>query len=262
MSSESEVRMTKKIIIDGIDVSKCEYHGKCSTYCCSVNPNCYFKQLARAKGEIAKITSIINRLTNKYLDILKENEKLKMQLMQKSEVDTFFSTPIEGWDNDPCKICQYKQDYQAKEQENEQLRKQNEMLAKNNAVQQWCDMYNKKDKECFDALLKLAKKEQECEELKEKCNKYQNEICPQYSEELKKAYTRANKAEQECEELKKDCPKRCKSDNYKQALNEIEKCIKDIICKEECGINREYPCSDCDCSINDIIKIINKAKEQ
>lgn len=108
----------------------------------------------------------------------------------------------------------------------------------------------------------LKHKEQECEELKEKCNKYQNEICPQYSEELKQAYTRANKAEQECEELKKDCPKRCKSDNYKQALDEIEKCIKDIICKEECGINREYPCSDCDCSINDIIKIINKAKEQ
>lgn len=26
---------------------------------------------------------------------------------------------------------------------------------------------------------------------------------------------------------------------YKQALDEIEKCIKDVICKEECGINRE-----------------------
>lgn len=48
----------------------------------------------------------------------------------------------------------------------------------------------------------LKRKEQECEELKEKCNKYQNEICPQYSEELKQAYTRANKAEQECEEYK------------------------------------------------------------
>ena len=27
-------------------------------------------------------------------------------------------------------------------------------------------MYNKKDKECYDALLKLAKKEQKCEEYK------------------------------------------------------------------------------------------------
>ena len=50
--------------------------------------------------------------------------------------------------------------------------------------------------------MELKAKEQECEELKEKCNKYQNEICPQYSEELKQAYTRANKAEQECEEYK------------------------------------------------------------
>lgn len=51
-----------------------------------------------------------------------ENKKLKTQLMEKSEVDMFFSTPIEGWDNDPCKICQYKQDYKQKEQECEKLK--------------------------------------------------------------------------------------------------------------------------------------------
>ena len=51
-----------------------------------------------------------------------ENKKLKTQLMEKSEVDMFFSTPIEGWDNDPCKICQYKQDYKQKEQECEELK--------------------------------------------------------------------------------------------------------------------------------------------
>ena len=38
-----------------------------------------------------------------------ENEELKKQLMQKSEVDMFFNTPIEGWSNDPCDICRYKQ---------------------------------------------------------------------------------------------------------------------------------------------------------
>lgn len=53
-----------------------------------------------------------------------ECEKLKIQLMQKSEVDTFFNTPIEGWDNDSCKICEYKQNYQAKEQECEKLKTQ------------------------------------------------------------------------------------------------------------------------------------------
>lgn len=35
--------------------------------------------------------------------------------------------------------------------------------------------------------------------------------------------------EQECEELKKDCPKRCKSDNYKQALEDIKNA-----CENEC----------------------------
>ena len=37
-----------------------------------------------------------------------ECEELKKQLMQKSEVDIFFNTPIEGWSSDPCGICKYK----------------------------------------------------------------------------------------------------------------------------------------------------------
>ena len=45
-----------------------------------------------------------------------------------------------------------------KNQEIEKLKNQNEMLSKNNSVQQWCNMYNKKNKECYDVLLKLAKK--------------------------------------------------------------------------------------------------------
>lgn len=116
----------KEIIINGVDVSECEYRD-CRNFChcdkskenegeeritgkggCKYNPNCYFKQRERA---------------------MKENEKLKIQLMQKSEVDTFFNTPIEGWDNDACKICEYKQNYQAKEQECEELKeKQKELL--------------------------------------------------------------------------------------------------------------------------------------
>lgn len=46
-----------------------------------------------------------------------ECEKLKKQLMQKSEVDMFFNTPIEGWSNDPCGICPHKA-------ENEELKKE------------------------------------------------------------------------------------------------------------------------------------------
>lgn len=62
--------MNCKTIIDGIDVSKCEYYGKCSTYCCidedlcSGNTDCYFKQLARAKGKIEKIKDIILECRN------------------------------------------------------------------------------------------------------------------------------------------------------------------------------------------------------
>lgn len=35
-------------------------------------------------------------------------------------------------------------------------------------------------------------------------------------------FNQLKRKEQECEELKKDCPKRCKSEKYKQALDEIE----------------------------------------
>ena len=46
----------------------------------------------------------------KTIDNLKaENEDLKKQLMQKSEIDMFFNTPLEGWSSNPCDICQYKQ---------------------------------------------------------------------------------------------------------------------------------------------------------
>ena len=38
-----------------------------------------------------------------------ECEELKKELMKKDEVNTFFNTPIEGWSNDPCGICRYKQ---------------------------------------------------------------------------------------------------------------------------------------------------------
>ena len=38
-----------------------------------------------------------------------ECEELKKELMKKDEVNTFFNTPIEGWSNDPCGICELKQ---------------------------------------------------------------------------------------------------------------------------------------------------------
>ena len=56
-----------------------------------------------------------------------ECEELKKQLMQKSEVDMFFNTPIEGWSNDPCRICPHKA-------ENEELKK--EIINKNEKIKE------------------------------------------------------------------------------------------------------------------------------
>lgn len=53
-----------------------------------------------------------------------------------------------------------------------------------------------------------------------------------------------------------------KSKIYKQALDKIEKCIKEYVCDEECGFNWDKPCPDCDCRYNDIIDIISKAKDR
>lgn len=108
----------EKIIIAGVNVSKCEY--VCNTafgnigcklpfneeiHCCNI-PNCYYKQLQRKEQEC---------------------EELKKQLMQKSEVDMFFNTPIEGWSNDPCGICPHKA-------ENEELKK--EIINKNEKIKE------------------------------------------------------------------------------------------------------------------------------
>lgn len=60
----------KKIIIDGIDVSKCEYCLKMTKYRCTIqrdvykclceeNPNCYFKQLKQKEQALDEIENII-----------------------------------------------------------------------------------------------------------------------------------------------------------------------------------------------------------
>lgn len=126
--------MTDKqiIIIDGIDVRDCcEWYslpdGK--LYCrinnkgdftCKSNPDCQFKQLARAKQENKKLEKIINnksaeRFCNDYLETFKENERLKSELQAK-ELELIMAKA------DLCRGCQYKNDYKAKEQECEELK--------------------------------------------------------------------------------------------------------------------------------------------
>ena len=104
----------KAIIIDGVDVSECINRGKhnaCLAKCgivCNIFPSCDFKQLARKIQECESLSSQLDFEIQKRECLEQECEELKKQLIQKDEVNTFFNTQIEGWDNDPCKICESK----------------------------------------------------------------------------------------------------------------------------------------------------------
>ena len=145
------------------------------------------------------------------------------------------------------KDCNFKQLARARE-ENEKLRMQNEILSKNNAVQQWCDMYNKKNKECFDALLKLTKKEQECEELKETIDNFTTDNNSLYLNDGKQP---SNLDEfQECMQSSMD-----KFYKYEQALDEIEKYFKSKD-KSKTSLFNIFVIEQ------EILDIINKAKQR
>lgn len=77
----------KEIIIDGVDVSGCQfrdnpYFSPCGG--CENDDNCYYKQLQRKTAECEKLIQIINksaeRFCTDYLDTIKENEILKDEL--------------------------------------------------------------------------------------------------------------------------------------------------------------------------------------
>ena len=72
----------KEIIIDGVDVSECEYYqynmctatkdnyGDCSYYCKDYDmKDCYFKQLTRKTQECEELKNIINDAKNSGLDL-------------------------------------------------------------------------------------------------------------------------------------------------------------------------------------------------
>ena len=143
----------KQIMVNDVNVSGCEHlteirgcwlstcdylihKGNITSKVCKYNPNCYFKQLARKTQEC---------------------EELKKQLMQKSEVDMFFNTPIEGWSNDPCGICPHKA-------ENEELKERikcNCFDPKSNNNR--CISYNRIAEDYERDLKRLENKIAECE---------------------------------------------------------------------------------------------------
>lgn len=86
--------IVKKVYIDGVDVSECEYNkGYCriSALCdytghiCEVNNNCYYKQLMRARAEIEELKD--NKAIIKVLDNeIKISNKLKQCLKEIKEI--------------------------------------------------------------------------------------------------------------------------------------------------------------------------------
>lgn len=87
--------MTKKqIIIDGVDVSECEYYNKDDKTCREVNgnydtdicefdkcenSNCYYKQLKSKEQECEELKKIINEAKNSKLDLKRQNEELQKE---------------------------------------------------------------------------------------------------------------------------------------------------------------------------------------
>ena len=68
----------------------------------------YKQTIERLQKECTEKTNAIIALGEQLKAEEQECKELKKQLMQKSEVDMFFNTPIEGWSSDPCGICKYK----------------------------------------------------------------------------------------------------------------------------------------------------------
>jgi len=79
----------KSIIIDGADVSKCEFLGRykvCRGYInaaagklcgCNYNPNCYFKQLQKVKAENEQLKADYSALNNRIADLINQINQLK-----------------------------------------------------------------------------------------------------------------------------------------------------------------------------------------
>lgn len=105
--------MSNEVIIDGCNVAKCysistDYKNRyvCEStsismkynHFCNENPNCYFKQLQRAKAELEQYKKSKqasyeamqiewNKAVNELRDVKAENEKLKAELDKYKRID-------------------------------------------------------------------------------------------------------------------------------------------------------------------------------
>lgn len=245
----------EQIIIDGVDVSECNFailpkdscpaksrpyaRETCCIACkehntilnyCKNNPNCYFKQLAHKTQLIDEVEEVIKPYQEQIeLDALslpiaiesilerkeQECEELKIQLMQKDEVNTFvntfFNAPLEGWSSDPCGICESKNNYEQLKQEYENLKAEEKFL------KQCCTKAGEElAKHSFDYDGKEKNLVVQAMELNEKYEKFENAL-----EEIE-------------QELKEDIyceSQECGCDDYEECLRCTKNIILDIVNK-------------------------------
>ena len=127
----------KQIIIDGVDVSKCNYFNNtdksyceecCSEFGCAIcndRPNCYFKQLKRKEQEYNKLyiqlkadeeyhkeeentlRKIIKNKEERNIELYKENNKLKQTLAEIKDIAKNMNNEC-FYDDFECKDCDMK----------------------------------------------------------------------------------------------------------------------------------------------------------
>lgn len=160
--------MTNKIV-DGIDVSECSYvytdsYGDicCDMDICDYSPCKPSEMLCSFYVDHLKIK--LKEKEQECERLKEENEKLAIKCMQNDEVNTFFNTPIEGWSDNPCDICESKQEYEKLQQEKDQIKKYLGISHKT-ILERLEELQDFKDKD----TTKLLKYEQTLDEIEEIC---------------------------------------------------------------------------------------------
>ena len=109
--------MTEEIIIDGVDVSECEFYTdsknieyNCKqtpqSYFCKNKPDCYYKQLKAKEQECEELKTDNATLFDKAMETRKENTNMQVQLYQLKAENKLFRT---CHDNEQEKRRKYEQ---------------------------------------------------------------------------------------------------------------------------------------------------------
>lgn len=256
--------------------------------------------ISRLQSECNEKSDMIFKLTEQLHQInlrkTQECEKLKEQLMQKDEVNTFFNTPIKGWSDDPCEICPCKNELQLAEQLITGILRtlnleaydwradQNEILTEIRTFKQECEQKDKEIKGLhliIDRLLEASGYDKHIssaedfedvykdmgyklgliDELKQECEELKAYAQRQENqrEEYYKEYLKKDKALEEIEEI---------ADVLITETNEYESCYYKNSCGDNCypriakvsehSLGRQTYCQYE--AVAKILDIINKAK--